>query len=99
MEIPTRPSAEETQTNAQQRRNPLQEYERKFEQLSEVQKFSKLCSDAGFEACRKGQYFCTLIQKKDNRCNIYAENTRCLEMERGLVQEDGISRMRESVQS
>ena len=35
MEIPARRSSEETQTNAQQRRNPVQEYERKFEQLSE----------------------------------------------------------------
>ena len=55
MEIPTRPSAEETWTNAQQRRNLVQEYEKKFEQLSE------------------------------DRCNIYAENTRCLEMKRRPV--------------
>ena len=32
------------------------------------------------------------IQKKDNECNIYAENTRCLEMRRGLVWEDGFAR-------
>ena len=48
MEIPTRLSAEETQTNAQQRGNLVQEYERKFEQLSQDQKLPKLCSDAGF---------------------------------------------------
>ena len=40
MEIPARLSAEETQTYAQQRRNLVQEYERKFEQLSEDQKLS-----------------------------------------------------------
>ena len=40
-----------------------------------------------------------LIQKKDNRCNIYAENTRCLAMKRELVWVDGFSRTRESVQS
>ena len=33
-----------------------------------------------------------LIQKKDKRCNIYAENARCLEMRRGLVWEDGFAR-------
>ena len=40
-----------------------------------------------------------LIQKKDNRCNINAENTRCLEMRRRFVWEDGFARIRESVQS
>ena len=60
MEIPTRPSAEETLTNAQQRRNLVQEYERKFEQLSEDQKLFKLCSDAGLKLVEKGQYFYTL---------------------------------------
>ena len=38
MEIPAGPSIAETQTNAQQRRNLVQEYERKFEQMSEDQK-------------------------------------------------------------
>ena len=40
MEILTGPSIVETQTNAQQRWNLVQEYERKFEQLSEDQKLS-----------------------------------------------------------
>ena len=39
-------------TNAQQQGNLVQEYDRESEQLSEDQKLSKLCSDAGFEACR-----------------------------------------------
>ena len=60
MEIPTRPSAEETLTNEQQRRNLVQEYERKFKQLSQDQKLSKLCSDAGSKLVEQGQYFCTL---------------------------------------
>ena len=30
------------------------------------------------------------MQKMDNRCNIYAENTRCLEMRRGFVREGWI---------
>ena len=60
MEILARPSAEETQTNAQQRRNQVQEYERKFEKLSEDQKLSKLCSAAGVKLVEQGQYFYTL---------------------------------------
>ena len=65
MEIPTRPAAEETQTNAQQRCILGQEYERKFEQLSDDQKLSKPRSDAGLKLVETGQYFYTLlIQKK-----------------------------------
>ena len=45
------------------------------------QKLSKLCSDAGSKLVERGQYFKT----KDNRCNIFAENTRCLETKRRLV--------------
>ena len=47
MEITTDFSVAENSSNAQQRRNSLQEYERKFEQSSEDQKLTKLCSDAG----------------------------------------------------
>ena len=60
MEIPTGPSIAETQTNARQRRNLVQEYERKFEQLLEDQKLPKLCSDAGLTLVETGQYFYTL---------------------------------------
>ena len=59
MEIPTRLSAEETQTNAQQQRNLVQEHERKIEQLSEDQKLSKLCSDAGLKLVETRQHFHT----------------------------------------
>ena len=46
MEIPTDLSIAENSTNAQQRGNRVQENERKFEQLAEDQKLSKLCSEA-----------------------------------------------------
>ena len=59
MEIPTGPSIADTYTNAQQRWNLVQENERKFEQLSEDQKLSNLCSDAGLTLVEKGQYFYT----------------------------------------
>ena len=63
----------------------MQEYERKFEQLSEDQKLSKLCSDAGLKLVKKDNTSVLLKQKMENRCNIYAENTRCLEIKRELV--------------
>ena len=49
----------ETSTNAQQRWNLVQEYERKFEHLSEDQKLSKLFSLAGLKLVETGQYFYT----------------------------------------
>ena len=61
MEIPTDLSIAENSTNAQQRRNLRQEYyERQFEQWSEDQKSSKLCSDAGLKLVERGQYFYSL---------------------------------------
>ena len=75
MEIPAGPSIAETQTNAQQRRNLVQEYERKFEQMSEDQKLPKLCSDAGLKLVEIGQYFYTLDteegQQMQHLCREY----------------------------
>ena len=51
MEIPGGPH-----TNEQQLGNLVQDYERRFEQLSDDQKLSKLCSDAGLR----------IVEKKDN---------------------------------
>ena len=85
MEIPSRPAIAETHTNAQQRGNLVQEYERKFEHMSEDQKLFKLCSDAGLKLVEKDSTSILLIQKKDKRCNIYAENTQCHETRGRLV--------------
>ena len=63
----------------------MQEYERKVEQLSEDQKLSKLCSDAGLKLVEQGQYFYTLETEEGHQMQHYAENTRCLAMKRGLV--------------
>ena len=46
-EIPTGPSIAGHHTNEQPQGNLLQDYAHKFEQLSDDQKLSKLCSDAG----------------------------------------------------
>ena len=75
MEIPTGLSNAETHTNAQQRKNLVQEYDRTFEQLSEDQKLSKLCSDAGLKLVERGQYFRTLDteegQEMQHLCREY----------------------------
>ena len=60
MEMLTALSIAENSTNAQQRGYLVQEYDRKFEQLSEDQKLSKLCSYAGLKFVEQGQYFKTL---------------------------------------
>ena len=57
VEIPTVFSKTENSTNEQQWGNLRQEYERKFERLSEDQKLSKLCSDAGLMLVEPEQYF------------------------------------------
>ena len=76
MESPTRLSAEETQTNAQQRRNLVQEHKRKFEQLSEDPKLSKLCSDAGLKHVEQGQYFYSLnIEEGQQKQHLGREYT------------------------
>ena len=58
-----------THTNAQQRRNLVQEYERKFEQMSEDQKLSKPCSDACLKLVEQVQYFYTLdTEERQHLC-------------------------------
>ena len=53
MEISTDISIAENPTNAQHRRNLVQEHDRKFQQLSEDQNLSKGMFWCGFEACRR----------------------------------------------
>ena len=60
MEIPADFSIAENSTKAQQWRNLAQEYERKFDHLSEDQKLSKLCSDAGLKLSDEEIYVHTL---------------------------------------
>ena len=60
-------------TNAELQGNLLQDYERKFKQLPEDQKLSKLCCDAGLKIVEKGQFFITLDEEEGpnemkNRC-------------------------------
>ena len=52
-----------------------QEYEQKIEQLSEDQKLSKLCSDAGLKLIEREQYFFSLVteegQQMQHLCREY----------------------------
>ena len=75
VEIPTVLSKAQNSTNEQQWRNLRQEYEQTFEQLSEDQKLSKLCSDAGLKLVEREQYFYTLEteegQQMQHLCREY----------------------------
>ena len=48
------------QANEERQRNLLQEYEERFEKLSEDQKLSRLCSEAGLRLVEVGQFFYAL---------------------------------------
>ena len=75
IDIPTDLSIAENSTGAQQRRNLVQEYKRKFEQLPEDQTLSQLCSDAGLKLVAQGQCFYTLFteegQQMQHWCREY----------------------------
>ena len=60
MEIPTEPPTAGPRTDGQRRSNLLQEYEQQFEELSDAQELSKLCSNAGLKTVDRGHYFITL---------------------------------------
>ena len=64
MGIPTEfPTADQIlQTDAEVQGNLLREYEKKFAELPEQEKLTKLCSNAGFSRnIEKGQFFITPI--------------------------------------
>ena len=62
MEIPAG-----SHTNEQQQGTLVQDYELRFEHLSDDQKLSKLCSDAGLRIVERGQYFFTLDTEEGDR--------------------------------
>ena len=59
-EILTQPPLAEMQANEERQWNLLQEYEQRFEKLSEDQKLSRLCSEAGLRFVEVGHFFCAL---------------------------------------
>ena len=59
------------------RRDLWQEYERKFEELPDDQKLSKLCSDACFlQEIGKGQFFITVEEGSEVMQTACRENTQ-----------------------
>ena len=85
MEIPTGPFLAGPHTNEQQQGNLVQDHERRFEQVSDDQKFSKLCSDAGLRIVERGQYFFTLdTEERDRMQHLCREYTmpRCVKKTR-----------------
>ena len=81
------PSIAETHANAQQRGKPGARLRAKIRTIvRRPRSYPKLCSEVGLNQVEKGQYFCILLrQKKEKRCNIYAENTQSLGTKRRLV--------------
>ena len=59
-EILTQPPLAELQANEERQGNPLQEYEQRFEKLSEDQKLSRLRSEAGWRLVEIGHFFFAL---------------------------------------
>ena len=59
-EILSQPPLAEVQANEERQGNLLQEYEQRFEKLSEHQKLSRLCSEAGLRLLEVGQFFYAL---------------------------------------
>ena len=60
VEILTPPGLAEMQADEERQGNVLQEYEQRFEKMSEDQKLSRLCSEAGLRLVEVGQFFCAL---------------------------------------
>ena len=59
-EILTQPPLAELQASEERQGNLLQKYEERFEMLSEDQKLSRLCSEAGLRLVEVGQFFFAL---------------------------------------
>ena len=77
MEIPTELPIADPHIDAELQGNLLQYCERKFEQLPDDQKLSKLCCDAGLKIVEKGQFFITLGEEEgpDEMKNLCRECT------------------------
>ena len=63
-------------TNVELQGNLLQDYEHKFEHLTEDQKLSKLCYDVGLKIVERGEIFITLAEEEGpvamkNLCREY----------------------------
>ena len=67
VEIRTQPPLAEMQANEERQGNLLQEYEQRMEKMSEDQKLSILCSEAGLRLVEIGQFFYALPSPRGER--------------------------------
>ena len=94
MEIPTGLSNAETRTDAQQTVKLSAKIRAQIRTNVRRPEIIQTMFWCGFESCRTRTVLLYLLkQKKDNRCNIYAGNTRCLKMKkeicvRGWIRKD-----------
>ena len=87
VEILTQIPLAEVQANGERQRNLLQEYEQRFEKLSEVQKLSTLCSVAGLIWVEVGHFFFALPSPRGKENQSLCREKRCLEIKKELVSE------------
>ena len=82
----TQPPSAEMQVNEERRRNQLQEYEQRFEKLSEDQKISSLCSEARWRSVEGGQSFSRSSITKRRRKSLFMPRVYVfLEIKKELV--------------
>ena len=78
VEILTPPPLAEMQANEERQENLLQEYDQRFEKLSEDQKLSRPCSEAGLRS-KLDNSSMLFRHQEEKEINLYAENIRCLD--------------------
>ena len=74
----------EVQANEERQGNLLQEYEQRFEKLSEDQKLSILCSKAGLILVEVEQFFCALPSPRGEANQSLCREYTLLRDQKGL---------------
>ena len=87
------------QANEERQGNLLQENEQRFEKLSEDQKLSRPCSEAGLRSVEVGQCIYALPSPRGERNQSLCRDLRCLEIKKELVSKGGSKAMCDLVPS
>ena len=89
VEILTQPPLAEMQATEERQGNLLQKYEQRFEKLSEDQKLSRLCAEAGFRFVEVGQFFFALPSPRgEENQSLCREYTMPRDQEGTCIKED-----------
>ena len=94
-EIPPCRSVAETHANAQQRTTWRKNTRENSNKCPKTRNYLCYVAKRVWSWSKKDRTPILLIQTKENRCNIYAENTQWLGTKKGLVWEDGFTRIRD----